>query len=137
MRLPCLASLKARAGLRWRRLPATRKTIGEGGDAMYQRLASDVDLEEEAEITQLEGPSPAVMPTVMGVELEAGMTTLEAAMLAGAIFVETPFAGGGGRDDDGRGPAEALRTPECDRTRARAEATPCVPHGRRSGWIGG
>ena len=41
---------------------------------MYQRLASDVDLEEDAEITQLEGPSPAVMPTVMGVE--AGRTTL-------------------------------------------------------------
>ena len=34
---------------------------------MYERLASDVDLEEEAEITQLEGPSPAVVPTVMGV----------------------------------------------------------------------
>ena len=44
-----LASLQARA--RWRRLPATRRTIGEGGDAMYERLASDVDLEEEAEIT--------------------------------------------------------------------------------------
>ena len=52
---------------------------------MYQRLASDVDLEEEADITQLEGPSPAVMPTVMGVE--AGRTTLEAAVRAGAIIV--------------------------------------------------
>ena len=92
---------------------------------MYQRLASDVDLEEEAEITQLEGPSPAVMPTVMGVE--AGRTTLEAAVRAGAIIVETAFFGGGGRGDDGRGPAEVLRTPECNRTRVRAEATPSVP----------
>lgn len=92
---------------------------------MYERLVRDVDLEEEAEITQLEGPSPAVMPTVMGVE--AGRTSLEAAVRAGAIIVETPFAGGGGRGDDGRGPAEVLRTPECDRTRVRAEATPSVP----------
>ena len=92
---------------------------------MYQRLASDVDLEEEADITQLEGPSPAVMPTVMGVE--AGRTTLEAAVRAGAIIVETAFFGGGGRGDDGRGPAEVLRTPECNRTRVRAEATPSVP----------
>ena len=92
---------------------------------MYQRLASDVDLEEDAEITQLEGPSPAVVPTVMGVE--AGRTTLEAAVRAGAIIVETAFFGGGGRGDDGRGPAEVLRTPECNRTRVRAEATPSVP----------
>ena len=100
---------------RWRRLPATRRTIGEGGDAMYERLASDVDLEEEAEIRGLEGPLPAVVPTVMGVE--AGRTTLEAAVRAGAIIVETAFVGGGGRGDDGRGPAEVLRTPECNRTR--------------------
>ena len=92
MRGSCVFRLEQR----WRRLPATRRTFGEGGDAMYQRLASDVDLEEEAEITQLEGPSPAVVPTVMGVE--AGRTTLEAAVRAGAIFVETPFAGGGGRE---------------------------------------
>ena len=32
---------------------------------MYERLASDIDLEEEAEIIQLEGLSPAVVPTVM------------------------------------------------------------------------
>ena len=92
---------------------------------MYERLASDVDLEEEAEIRGLEGPLPAVVPTVMGVE--AGRTTLEAAVRAGAIIVETAFVGGGGRGDDGRGPAEVLRTPECNRTRVRAEATPSVP----------
>ena len=38
---------------------------------------------------------------MMGVE--AGRTTLEAAVRAGAIIVETAFFGGGGRGDDGRG----------------------------------
>ena len=53
---------------------------------------------------------------------------MEAAARAGAIFVETPFVGGGGYCGyDGRGPAEVLRTPECNRTRVRAEATPSVP----------
>ena len=63
----------------------------------------------------------------MGVE--AGRTTLWKRHSASGrhIFVETPFVGGGGCGYDGRGPAEVLRTPECNRTRVRAEATPSVP----------